>query len=812
MGSALLVVLMLFVHAEAAVDKALVWGTYRPQIYFGIRAARPDSFLSGLVWFPTHSLDAFSRARHECSEDDRLGGYGWTYHDGRSLAVQEIRDTENNYLLKTSWLKTTSEASKGAGSWAVRIEGRVIDESRPASLSTIYYAALESSNAAFQPTFEKEKYIDGLPSKGDDLPDGRFFVANKAGEDLPGFSMRFTDTPGFKNSPPRPELNEQNLEHEAEFISSRSHWHYFGAGIPKESLWRGKDVILSDISTSVKQAFSSYGQDALPSPADLLTLKDGLADGSNFVALQRSFTGNFSLDVFYDSEDSPASSLLDGQSLSVALEASKQAYQLKFDQVLPPQEIGADSAQRQNFARELTSQIVGSVGYYHGQSIVDRSFTHDYDDIAAEPKPADPQLTPPSELLTATPSRSKFPRGFYWDEGFHLAHIGVWDPSLSLEILRSWINLIDEDGWVAREQILGEEARSRVPSEFQTQYPTYANPPTLAIIVTDYLNRLEERHSDIFPLEASDVGDAEAVLQGAASSSSYIEDPLVARDFLTSIYPKLRTHYLWFRSSQRGQIKEWDRSARARNEAFRWRGRTKDHVLTSGLDDYPRAPTPHVGELHLDLHCWMGSFAEAMIKVARALGEDDDAEEYERSYKGIVANVDDLHWNEAENMFCDASVDENDESFHVCHRGYISLFPLLSQVLSVDNPHLDGILDMMYDPQHLWSSFGLRSLSKQDEFFGKGEDYWRGPIWMPMNYLVLRALKKKYAALPGPYQAKAAKVYAELRTNVVNNVLKEYERTGYTWEQYHPETGHGQRSHPFTGWTSMTAMIMSEIY
>ena len=32
----------------------------------------------------------------------------------------------------------------------------------------------------------------------------------------------------------------------------------------------------------------------------------------------------------------------------------------------------------------------------------------------------------------------------------------------SLEILRDWISLIDENGWVAREQILGEEARSKV--------------------------------------------------------------------------------------------------------------------------------------------------------------------------------------------------------------------------------------------------------------------------------------------------------------------------------------------------------------
>ncbi|KAG0692834.1 hypothetical protein DFH29DRAFT_882000 [Suillus ampliporus] len=38
----------------------------------------------------------------------------------------------------------------------------------------------------------------------------------------------------------------------------------------------------------------------------------------------------------------------------------------------------------------------------------------------------------------------------------------------SPEILKDWIKLIDNNGWVAREQILGEEACSRVPAQFQT--------------------------------------------------------------------------------------------------------------------------------------------------------------------------------------------------------------------------------------------------------------------------------------------------------------------------------------------------------
>ena len=83
-----------------------------------------------------------------------------------------------------------------------------------------------------------------------------------------------------------------------------------------------------------------------------------------------------------------------------------------------------------------------------------------------------------------------------------------------------------------------------------------------------------------------------------------------------------------------------------------------------------------------------------------------------------------------------------DQSYHVCHRGYVSILPLLLELLPVDSPHVKAILDLMRDPVHLWSPYGLRSLSTVDEYFGKDENYWRGPIWVQMSYLALRALKK----------------------------------------------------------------------
>lgn len=36
------------------------------------------------------------------------------------------------------------------------------------------------------------------------------------------------------------------------------------------------------------------------------------------------------------------------------------------------------------------------------------------------------------------------------------------------------------------------------------------------------------------------------------------------------------------------------------------------------------------------------------------------------------------------------------------------------------------------------------------------------------------------------------KIYKDLRTNIVENVYEQWVKTGYAWEQYNPDDGHGQ--------------------
>ena len=155
------------------------------------------------------------------------------------------------------------------------------------------------------------------------------------------------------------------------------------------------------------------------------------------------------------------------------------------------------------------------------------------------------------------------------------------------------------------------------------------------------------------------------------------------------------------------------------------------------------------------------------------------------------------------------------------HIGYVTIFPLLLTLL---DPHehefeLRCLMEIMRDRKQLWSNHGLRSLSAHDLFYRQAnapgdEPYWRGAIWMPINFLALRALKH-YAAHPNAPAAiakQAASLYAELRENLLNTCIGEWDRTGSIWEHYDDVGGRGLRSHPFTGWTALVLNVMSEKY
>lgn len=98
-----------------------------------------------------------------------------------------------------------------------------------------------------------------------------------------------------------------------------------------------------------------------------------------------------------------------------------------------------DSAKYLKFSKAMLSNLVGGIGFFHGDSVVDRSGSPAYEEenegfweeTAEARAMAKPVIEAPKDLFTCVPSRPFFPRGFLWDEGFHLLPVMEYDSDLA---------------------------------------------------------------------------------------------------------------------------------------------------------------------------------------------------------------------------------------------------------------------------------------------------------------------------------------------------------------------------------------------
>jgi mannosyl-oligosaccharide glucosidase len=659
-------------------------------------------------------IDDTIEFRYTCEQGEDIHGYGWDEYDARTGGVQTIHDEGNGIDITTSFVKIPG-GSHG-GSWAARIKGEPrADAPQDLATTVVYYIAKDDGDG------DLEAEADGTSPLG--FTGDVTFLGRS--DDLGDFSLVVTEGKG--ENPPNDHAISEQRPMDVTLVNSVS-------GTDAMS-WQGRQVMFLQLRDAVDQVKETIDPEDPPPAYQVYRIAHKPA-ATNIQLVQKTFKGAFEFDVIFSSGS--AGNKVTPDDVTQKIKDNAKAFADRFARVFDIKApFGDDKYQR--FGKSMFSNLLGGVGYFYGKQIVDRSYAPEYEerdegfweDAAMARARNEQQEEGPFTLFTSIPSRPFFPRGFLWDEGFHLEAIADWDTDLTLQIVQSWFSLMDDDGWIAREQILGLEARSKVPAEFQVQYPHYANPPTLFLVIEAFMERLR----------ASNASDPSDRLHDASLYTAHLQNPVVGEEYLRQMYPLLRRQYDWFRKTQRGEIRLYDREAYSSKEAYRWRGRTETHILTSGIDDYPRAQPPHPGELHVDLMSWVGLMAKSLINIAQALGNEDDVQELQKNLDAIEHNLNDLHWSEAEGCYCDATIDDFEEHTLVCHKGYISIFPFLLGLMKPDDPKLGKILDLISDEEHIWSPHGLRSLSKQDPYYGTGENYWRSPVWMPINYLAVSQLK-----------------------------------------------------------------------
>ncbi|CAL9728891.1 mannosyl-oligosaccharide glucosidase [Monosporozyma unispora] len=812
-----LICLTIYVQGSSDIDtfknytsQSLLWAPYRSQCYFGIRPRNINDspFIMGIMWFDTNRMDAMPNLRHQVDMDDKLEKFSWVAYDPRIGGKESIIDHENNVNLTISFVK-----SHDGKNWATRVEGKPIDPNKKTAISIVTYMTQNvgsSSAQTIRPFLKLNKVISD-----NDLE------FNGYSPELNRYSISFKDNFGnyFQND------TLPTMEIVPGCDSSKT--SHMSLTIPDEEVWKARDVFQTLLSDSITKLVEEKGENInsgyTPSILTIRNLHDFPAGNFHFIqkTYDNSQSKGFQFDIIYNSNVDRKENIQNKKDVSRLINSAIDEINSRFDKHFEINE--TDKEEKRSFALEILSNLLGGIGYFHGNQIVDRSTEFDEDQFN-EIKLIHGKEEGPFDLFTSVPSRAFFPRGFYWDEGFHLLQIMEYDFDLAFEIMDSWINLIDKDGWIAREVILGPEARSRVPQEFQVQSPNIANPPTLLLTLSEMLSKVLEHETSVKLENKEDT--EKLAIKGDTEQLKYSSDLII--NYVSAIYPKLLKHFEWFTRTQRGLIEEYSEILEEnplweklhKDNLYKWVGRTVRHCLPSGLDDYPRAQPPDIAELNVDTLSWVGVMARSMKQIAEVLNRNQDQIKFAKIEQNIMENLEILHWSEENNCYCDVSIQENEDTdeeelVHVCHEGYVSLLPFGLKMIPPNSPHLDKVISAMSDKSTLFSPYGLLSLSQKDQYFGQDENYWRGKIWLNINYLCLDAIKHYYPEIMDTKKAtssgtlKTAKqLYTGLRRNLIDNIYKVWKSTGFVFENYNPQDGTGAGAKQFTGWTSLIVNIM----
>lgn len=740
---------------------SMYWGTYRPGLYFGMQTRSQETLSLGLMWFTQKIGSSGLDIRHWCDQWSSIKKYSWLQHDGENFGIQEIVDED--IIIVTSFVKRIGGQHGGDFTVKITVEPKVSNASTSFPVSLLFYAAA-FNDASLTPYVIRDSQLSAIHGHMNSL--GHFsvtFNTQDVGNNILKYNFLSTHVQGGTSH-----LKEAVLQNLAIFQSAE----------------RRNQQVLGLIGQSFPPGSKSQPK------------KD-----SNFLVHQVTFTPPFEMEISFESgsfHNRPGS--LVRQLYNSELTKHSRNFETKFAKIfdLPTKGYTSEDVKA---AQAILSNMLGGIGYFYGSSLVQSSYNK---------APVGYWKTP---LFTAVPSRSFFPRGFLWDEGFHNLLILQWNPEVTKDILSHWLDLMNMEGWIPREQILGLEARERVPSQFIVQKNTNANPPTFFITLEVLLRKMKD--------------------------GSITEDV----SFFKRMFPRLKVWYEWFNKTQVGMLPG----------TYRWQGRdAKTNIelnpktLTSGLDDFPRASHPTIDERHIDLRCWMAFAAGVLADISDYVGEP--SERYRATHKYLSDNkkMDEYHWSPTSESYSDYGFHTNKvklvrqsrlpapgshdtvmmETVRVVSKeprlrfidnfGYVSLFPFLLKIIEPNSPKLGKVLRDIKDPKLLWSNYGLRSLAENSPFYMKHNTendppYWRGAIWININFLAVCALHH-YSQVDGPFQSEAQELYTKLRETVVTSVIREYKRTGYVWENYNDKTGKGQGAHPFTGWSSLVVLMMGELY
>ena len=277
--------------------------------------------------------------------------------------------------------------------------------------------------------------------------------------------------------------------------------------------------------------------------------------------------------------------------------------------------------------------------------------------------------------------------------------------------------------------------------------------------------------------------------------------------FLEKVYPTFISWNRWFadhRMTKEGYLCWGSDPIEVRNGRWTelysvddWQGA----AFESGLDNSPMfdgmgfdeethlmklADVGLMGLYIMDCRC--------VIEISRILGRDDMIPELEARKRKVEQALMTL-WDEKFGLFLNKNLSDGSLSRRISPTNFYAL----QADCVTQEQKMRMMSEHFYNPEEFWGDYVIPTIARNDPAF-PDQDYWRGRIWAPTNYLAYAAMK--YAGLE--------KECDDLARKSEELILKEWCLHGHVHENYSGYDGMGcgkWNSDKFYHWGGLLAYI-----
>lgn len=254
----------------------------------------------------------------------------------------------------------------------------------------------------------------------------------------------------------------------------------------------------------------------------------------------------------------------------------------------------------------------------------------------------------------------------------------------------------------------------------------------------------------------------------------------------------------WFqnRDGNRNGLLEWGVN-QSQEWPLEYKWLKQDADYESGMDNSPmhdgvpyNMQTQTLEQDYVELNALYALDCRCLAEMAALLDKPEQAQAFTREYQRMAQAINTLLWNDELGIYCSRRWDG---SFNTTVTPG-NFYPMLAGVVSKEREQR-MIDEWLCNPQKFYGDYMLPAVTRDHPAY-RDNDYWRGRVWGPTNYLVAEGLRLSgYERLAGEIAQKSLDMF-----------LQGWKQDGHMHENYNADTGRGddvENSDPFYTWSGL---------